>query len=141
MYDYSVFPVLNAFLNGLSAVLIVTGVVLIRTKRRGAHKGVMLAAFVTSSLFLASYLYYHKHVGVVQFQGQGLPRYIYFSILASHTLLAAVVLPLILVTLFRAFRGTFDRHRLIARWTYPVWLYVSVTGVVIYLMLYKLFSH
>ncbi len=141
MTDFSVFPVLNAFLNGLSAVLIVTGIVLIRAKRRSAHKSVMLAAFVTSSLFLASYLYYHAHVGSVHFRGQGLPRHVYFSILASHTLLAAVVVPLILVTLFRAFRGRFDRHRLIARWTYPVWLYVSVTGVVIYLMLYKLFPH
>ncbi len=139
MHDYSVFPVLNAFLNGISAVLIATGIVLSRIERRGAHKGVMLGAVATSSLFLASYLYYHKHVGVVRFQGHGFPRFLYLVILASHTILAIVVVPLVMVTLVRAFGGKFDLHRLIARWTYPVWLYVSVTGVVIYLMLYRLF--
>ncbi len=139
MNDYSAFPVLNAFLNGTSAVLIATGVLLIRKQRRVAHKRVMLAAFVTSSVFLACYLYYHAHAGHVKFAGHGLSRRVYFAILTSHTILAAVVVPLVIVTLVRAFRGRFDRHRLIARWTYPVWLYVSVTGVVIYLMLYKLF--
>ena len=141
MNDYSAFPALNAFLNGTSAVLIATGILLIRRKRRVAHKRVMLTAFVTSSVFLASYLYYHAHVGHVRFAGQGLSRPVYFAILISHTILAAAIVPLILLTLVRAFRGRFDRHRLIARWTYPVWLYVSVTGVVIYLMLYKLFPY
>lgn len=139
MSDYSVFPALNAVLNGTSALLIVIGVVLIRSHRREAHKRVMLAAVVTSSLFLMSYLYYHAHVGSVRFEAHGLPRRIYFAILISHTILAAVVVPLVLLTLTRALRGRFERHRKSARWTYPVWLYVSVTGVVIYIMLYRLF--
>lgn len=140
MNDYSLFPVLNACLNGTSAVLIATGVVLIRRKRQAPHKRVMLAAVVTSSLFLTCYLYYHAHVGSVRFQGHGYSRPLYFTILISHTILAAAVVPLVLVTLTRALRGRFDRHRASARWTYPVWIYVSVTGVVIYLMLYHLFA-
>lgn len=138
MNDYSIFPALNAVLNGTSAVLIATGVFLIRRQRRTAHKRVMIAAVVTSALFLVSYLYYHAHVGSVRFQGQGLVRPVYFAILLTHTVLAAVVVPLVLVTLTRALRGTFEKHRASARWTYPVWLYVSVTGVVIYLMLYQM---
>lgn len=138
MHDYSLFPVLNAFLNGTSAVLIATGVVLIRRKRRTAHKRVMIAAVITSTLFLISYLYYHANVGSVRFQGQGLVRPVYFAILLTHTVLAAGVVPLVLVTVVRALRGRFERHRASARWTYPVWLYVSVTGVVIYLMLYQM---
>jgi uncharacterized membrane protein YozB (DUF420 family) len=137
VHDYSVFPVLNAILNGTSAVLIATGILLIRQKRRTAHKRVMLAAVVTSSLFLISYLYYHAHVGSVHFPGHGLARPVYFSILTTHTFLAAAVVPLVLVTLVRALRGRFERHRASASWTYPVWLYVSVTGVVIYVMLYR----
>jgi uncharacterized membrane protein YozB (DUF420 family) len=138
VHDYSLFPVLNAFLNGTSAVLIATGVVLIRRKRRTAHKRVMIAAVITSTLFLISYLYYHANVGSVRFQGQGLVRPVYFAILLTHTVLAAGVVPLVLVTVVRALRGRFERHRASARWTYPVWLYVSVTGVVIYLMLYQM---
>jgi putative membrane protein len=134
------FPVVNAALNASSAVLILTGIVLIRGKRRTAHKRVMVAAVVTSSLFLVSYLYYHAHVGSVRFQGQGLPRHLYFAILMSHTILAATVVPLVGVTLVRALRGNFERHRVSARWTYPVWLYVSITGVVIYFMLYHLYA-
>lgn len=140
MHDYSVFPVVNAILNGTSALLIAIGIVLIRQKRRTAHKRVMLTAVVTSSVFLVSYLYYHAHVGNVHFQGQGISRPVYFTILISHTLLAATVVPLVLVTVTRALRGRFDRHRSAARWTYPVWLYVSVTGVVIYFMLYQFFA-
>lgn len=140
MSDYSLFPALNAVLNGTSAVLIAVGVVLIRRQRRTAHKRVMVAAVITSSLFLMSYLYYHAHVGSVRFQGQGLARPVYFAILLTHTILAAVVVPLVLVTIVRALRGRFEKHRKSARWTYPVWLYVSVTGVVIYLMLYHIYA-
>jgi uncharacterized membrane protein YozB (DUF420 family) len=140
MADYSIFPAINAVLNATSAVLIATGVVLIRRGRRAAHKRFMLGAVVTSSLFLISYLWYHAHVGSVRFAAQGWPRPVYFTILVSHTLLAAAVVPLVIVTLTRGLRGRFDRHRASARWTYPVWLYVSVTGVVIYFMLYHLFA-
>jgi putative membrane protein len=140
VHDYSVFPVVNAVLNGASALLVLSGIILIRRNRRAAHKRVMLAAVVTSSLFLISYLYYHAHVGNVHFQGQGISRPVYFTILTSHTLLAAAVVPLVLVTVTRALRGRFERHRAAARWTYPVWLYVSVTGVVIYFMVYRFFA-
>ena len=139
MPDYAIFPVLNAGLNATSAVLIVTGIGLIRSGRRQAHRGVMIAAVVSSSLFLASYLYYHYHVGSVRFTGHGWIRPVYFGILITHTILAATVVPLVITTLVRALRERFDRHRAIARWTYPIWLYVSVTGVVIYLMLYHLY--
>jgi putative membrane protein len=138
--DYSIFPVIDATLNGTSAVLIATGVALVRRGHRQAHRWVMIAAVVTSSLFLISYLYYHAHVGNVRFPAHGWPRPLYFTILISHTLLAVVVVPLVIVTFARGLRGRFDRHRASARWTYPVWMYVSVTGVVIYLMLYQFFA-
>lgn len=140
MSDYAIFPALNAALNGTSAVLIATGIALIRSGRRQAHRGVMIAAVISSTLFLASYLYYHYHVGSVRFTGQGWIRPVYFGILLTHTLLAAVVVPLVIVTLARGLRERFDRHRAIARWTYPIWLYVSVTGVVIYVLLYQLYA-
>jgi uncharacterized membrane protein YozB (DUF420 family) len=140
MTDYTIFPVINATLNGTSAVLIATGRVLIRRGQIAAHRAIMIAAVVCSSGFLFSYLWYHAHVGSVRFQGQGIVRPVYFAILISHTLLAAVVVPLVIVTLVRGLRARFDRHRAIARWTYPVWLYVSVTGVVIYVMLYHLYA-
>jgi uncharacterized membrane protein YozB (DUF420 family) len=135
------FPALNAFLNGSSAVLIGTGYYFIKSGRRNAHKRMMIAAFVTSTLFLISYLYYHLvlRAGVTHFQGEGMWRPVYFSILISHTFLAAVVVPFILITLYRALSGKFARHRAIARYTFPIWMYVSVTGVVIYVMLYKIF--
>ncbi len=135
------FPALNAFLNGTSAVLIGSGLYLIRSGRREAHKRAMLAGFITSALFLISYLYYHLvlRAGVTHFKGEGLSRPVYFSILISHTLLAAVVVPFILVTLYRALKGNFARHKAIAPYTFAIWMYVSVTGVVIYLMLYKIF--
>ena len=135
------FPALNAFLNGSSAILIGTGYYFIKNGRRNAHKRMMIAAFVTSTLFLISYLYYHLvlRAGVTHFQGQGIWRGVYFSILISHTFLAAVVVPFILITLYRALSGKFVRHRAIARYTFPIWMYVSVTGVVIYVMLYKIF--
>jgi uncharacterized membrane protein YozB (DUF420 family) len=98
----------------------------------------MIAAVTASSLFLVSYLYYHAHVGSVRFKGQGWVRPVYFSILTTHTILAAIIVPLVILTLSRGLRGRFDRHRAVARWTFPLWMYVSITGVVIYLMLYKL---
>jgi len=136
------FPALNAFLNGTSAVLIGAGFYCIKSGRREAHKRFMLTAFVTSTLFLISYLYYHLvlRAGVTHFKGEGVWRPIYFAILLSHTFLAVVVVPFILVTLSRALKGNFARHRAIARYTFPIWLYVSVTGVVIFVMLYKIFA-
>jgi len=112
----------------------------IKRGRMAPHRVLMLTALVTSTLFLISYVYYHAHVGSVHFQGQGWSRPVYFSILISHTILAAVTVPMVIITVSRALRERFDRHRAIARWTYPVWLYVSVTGVVIYFMLYHLFA-
>ena len=138
--QYAVFPVINATLNGSSAVLLVAARRQIKLGRMAAHRALMLTAVLTSSLFLASYLYYHWHVGSVRFQGSGWSRPIYFSILISHTILAAAIVPLVIITLSRALRERFDRHRALARWTYPLWLYVSVTGVVIYFMLYHLFA-
>lgn len=137
--QYAIFPVINASLNGTSAVLLVTAHSMIKRGRVALHRALMLVAIVTSTLFLISYLYYHAHVRLVHFPGQGWPRRIYFSILISHTILAAAIVPLVIITLRFALRERFDRHRAIARWTYPLWLYVSVTGVVIYFMLYKLF--
>jgi uncharacterized membrane protein YozB (DUF420 family) len=131
-------PALNAVLNATSATLLLTGYLLIRRGQRAAHQRVMIAALVSSSLFLASYLFYHFHVGSVRFQGQGALRTIYFTILLSHTILAVVIVPLVAVTLTHALRERFDRHRRIARVTLPLWGYVSVTGVVIYWMLYRL---
>jgi len=131
-------PALNAGLNATSAVLLATGYVLIRRGRRDAHKRVMIAALVTSALFLASYLVYHAQVGSVRFRGQGPVRTVYFTILLTHTVLAVVIVPLVAMTLVPALRGRFDRHRRLARITLPLWAYVSVTGVVIYWMLYRL---
>ena len=143
MPDLSIFPALNATLNGASAILITTGRALIRSNRRkkvSLHRACMIAAVATSSLFLVSYLYYHAHVGSVRFPGQGWVRPVYFALLISHTLLAATVVPLVLLSLTAALRGRFERHRRIARWTYPIWLYVSVTGVVVYIMLYRIYG-
>jgi uncharacterized membrane protein YozB (DUF420 family) len=137
--ELSSLPALNALLNGTSAVLLLVGRNLIRHGRMQAHRFVMLAALCTSAAFLTSYLYYHAHVGSIHFQGHGWSRPLYFSILLSHTILAVVIVPLILVALSRALRARYALHRAIARWTFPLWMYVSVTGVVIYLMLYKLF--
>jgi uncharacterized membrane protein YozB (DUF420 family) len=138
--NFSIFPAINATLNGTSAVLLVTAHSMIKRRRIATHRALMLAAVTTSSLFLISYLYYHWHVGSVHFPGHGWSRPVYFSILISHTILAAAIVPLVIITLSRALRERFDQHRAIARWTYPLWLYVSVTGVVIYFMLYHLFA-
>jgi uncharacterized membrane protein YozB (DUF420 family) len=131
-------PALNACLNATSAVLLVTGYGLIRRRSIEAHRKVMIAAFGMSVLFLISYLIYHAHVGSVRFQGVGAIRTAYLTILFTHTVLAAVVPFLAAVSLRRGLKGHYERHRRIARWTLPVWLYVSVTGVVVYLMLYRM---
>ena len=135
------FPALDAVLNGSSAVLMGTGLYFIKQGRKQAHKRMMLSAFVTSTLFLISYLYYHLilRAGVTRFQGQGVSRPFYFALLISHTILAALVVPFILITLYRALKGRFAKHKAIAPYTFAIWLYVSVTGVIIYLMLYKIF--
>ena len=138
MISTSQLPTLNAALNSLSAVFLFAGYLFIRGKKRQAHRRCMLAAFACSSLFLISYLIYHFQVGSVGFKGQGWIRPVYFIILITHTILAATVVPLALITLIRALKERFDAHRRIARWTLPIWLYVSVTGVVVYLMLYRL---
>jgi uncharacterized membrane protein YozB (DUF420 family) len=131
-------PADNASLNALAAVLLVVGWVLIRRHRVEAHRAVMLAAVAVSTLFLASYLVYHAQVGSVAFQGQGPVRTVYFSVLLTHTVLAAALPVLVALSLWRAFGRRYRRHRAIARWTLPIWLYVSVTGVVVYWMLYRL---
>lgn len=131
-------PTLNAALNTTSAVLLLTGWWLIRRGRRDAHRRAMLAALATSTLFLVSYLAYHFQVGSVRFTGQGPIRTVYFAVLVSHTVLAAAIVPLVLVTLTRALRGRFEAHRALARVTLPLWLWVSVSGVVVYWMLYRL---
>lgn len=138
--QYAIFPVINASLNGTSAVLLLTAHRMIERGRVAMHRALMLTAVSISSLFLVSYLYYHAHVGSVHFQGQGWSRPVYFGILISHTVLAAAIVPMVIITLSRALRARFDRHRAIARWTYPLWLYVSVTGVVVYFMLYRWFA-
>jgi putative membrane protein len=136
----SFLPELNALLNGTSAVLLLAGYLSIRHGRVAAHRACMLTAFGLSAAFLASYLWYHLHFGVVHFAGRGWIRALYFSILVPHTILAAAILPLALVTLFFALRRRFDRHKRIAHWTLPIWLFVSVTGVVIFWMLYRLYA-
>jgi uncharacterized membrane protein YozB (DUF420 family) len=132
-------PHLNAILNSTSALLLLAGFRFIRRGRVQAHRNCQVTAVITSSLFLISYLTYHYYHGATRFAGQGVARPIYFAILITHTILAVVIVPLILMTLLRAARGDFAKHRRIARWTLPLWLYVSVTGVIVYLMLYQLY--
>jgi uncharacterized membrane protein YozB (DUF420 family) len=132
-------PLVNASLNGLATVLLIVGYVCIRQRRIAAHRAAMIAAFVTSVLFLISYLIYHAHAGSRPFPGRGSIRAVYFGILITHIVLAATIPPLAAVTLWRAYRRRFDRHMKIARWTLPLWLYVSITGIVVYLMLYQLY--
>jgi uncharacterized membrane protein YozB (DUF420 family) len=131
-------PAVNATLNATAAVLLVWGYTLIRRHRQQMHKRVMLAAFATSCAFLVCYIIYHAQVGSVRFQQPGAIRMVYLSILATHTVLAACVPVLAIITLRRGLSARFDKHRAIARWTLPIWLYVSITGVVVYLMLYKM---
>ncbi|ABF41223.1 protein of unknown function DUF420 [Candidatus Koribacter versatilis Ellin345] len=143
--DLSIFPVINASLNGAAAVLIGTGVYFIKTNRREIHRKFMIAAVSCSALFLVCYLTYHGLLGAQSgsvrkhFAGPPLARDVYFTILTSHTILAVVIVPLVLITLSRGLKARYVQHRAIARWTYPLWMYVSVTGVVIYLMLYKIY--
>ena len=134
-------PTWNALLNGTSAVLLATGWLLIRAGRRDAHRRVMTAALVTSALFLVSYLVYHAQVGSVRFQGTGTVRTVYLAVLLTHTVLATVVAPMAVIAYVLARRGRFETHRRLARVTLPLWLYVSVTGVAIYLMLYVVFPN
>lgn len=130
-------PALNASLNALSGVLLLIGYFLIRARRIEQHKRCMIAAFVASAIFLVCYLIYHAQVGSVRFTRQGFVRPLYFSILITHVVLAAAVLPLAIVTLTRGLHGRYVQHRAIARWTLPIWLYVSVTGVLVYVLLYR----
>jgi uncharacterized membrane protein YozB (DUF420 family) len=131
-------PTLNAALNATSFVLLSTGYVFIRLGRRDRHRLCMLSALVVSALFLTSYVVYHAQVGSVPFKGAGTIRAVYFTILISHVILAIAIVPLVIVTASRALSARFDKHRAIARWTLPLWLYVSVTGVVVYVMLYRM---
>jgi putative membrane protein len=131
-------PALNATLNAISTVLLVTGWVLIKRGDRRRHKAFMIAALITSALFLTSYVVYHSQVGSVPFTGTGWIRTVYFAVLIPHVILAAAIVPPILITASRGLSAKYDKHRRIARWTLPVWLYVSVTGVIVYLMLYQM---
>ena len=138
MIDYSVLPTVNATLNALSGAFLLIGYVLIRRRQITAHRNAMLGAFASSTLFLISYLVYHAEVGSRPFAGQGAIRYVYFAILISHVILAAVILPMAIMTLSRALRGRYEAHKRIAKWTFPTWMYVSVTGVIVYVMLYQM---
>ena len=132
-------PTLNASLNALASLFLVTGFVLIRRKKVAQHRAMMLAAFITSGLFLVSYLTYHFSAHMItRYEGEGVLRFVYFAILISHSVLAVAVPPMAVITLFRGLKMKVDKHRRIARWTLPIWLYVSVTGVAVYLMLYHL---
>lgn len=136
---YSVLPHLNATLNASSFVLLSSGYYFIRRKRVQAHRNCQIAALTASVVFLISYVVYHLHHGTTRFTGQGIARPIYFTILTTHTFLAAVIVPFVIITVRRAKRGDFARHKAIARWTLPMWLYVSITGVLVYLMLYHVY--
>jgi uncharacterized membrane protein YozB (DUF420 family) len=134
-------PALNATLNGISAILLAAGYVAIRNRKIQIHKTLMVSAFAVSCAFLVSYVIYHVRIHqVIRFQGQGWIRPVYFTLLTSHTILAIVIVPLILITLRRAWLQRFDKHRIIARWTLPLWFYVSVTGVIVYFMVYQIYA-
>lgn len=138
MIDYTVLPTVNASLNALSGMFLLVGYVLIRQRRINAHRNAMLGAFASSTLFLISYLFYHWHAGSRPFTGHGAIRYVYFAILISHVILAAAILPMAIVTLSRGLRGRYVEHKRIAKWTFPTWMYVSATGVIVYVMLYQM---
>ena len=139
--SYNSLAPLDAILNATAAILLLAGYIAIRSHRIRVHRACMISAFGVSVAFFISYCVYHYHVGDVRFGGQGWIRPLYFSILVSHIALAAVIVPLVLITLGRALRGHFARHRRIARWAWPIWMYVSVTGVMVYLMVYRLYPH
>ena len=138
--DVSTLPTVNALLNGTSAVLLTVGYIFIRLRKVTAHKTCMVTAFGMSSLFLISYLIHHYRVGSVLFGGTGFIRPVYFTLLISHIVLAACIVPLVLITIYRAWNEQFEEHMRIARWTLPLWLYVSVTGVIVYWMLYHAYG-
>ena len=138
MINYTVLPTVNATLNALSGAFLLIGYVLIRRRQINAHRNAMLGAFASSTLFLISYLLYHAEVGSRPFGGQGAIRFVYFAILISHVILAAVILPMAIMTLSRGLRGRYEAHKRIAKWTFPTWMYVSVTGVIVYVMLYQM---
>jgi uncharacterized membrane protein YozB (DUF420 family) len=139
--QYAFFPALIASLNGISAILLLIGRYLIARGKLAAHRASMIGAVVASALFLACYLYFHAHVGDINFLGVGIWRTVYFWLLIPHVILAIVIVPMVIITLSRGLRGRYDRHRAIARWTWPLWMYVSVTGVLVYFMLYRWFPH
>ncbi|HKY20523.1 MAG TPA: DUF420 domain-containing protein [Vicinamibacterales bacterium] len=138
MIDYTILPTVNATLNALSGIFLLIGYVLIRQRRIEAHRNAMLAAFASSTVFLACYLVYHAQVGSRAFTGQGPIRYVYFAILVSHVILAIAILPMAISTLSRGLRGRYPEHKRIAKRTFPLWMYVSVTGVIVYVMLYRM---
>lgn len=139
--QYSYFPALIASLNGTSAVLLVAGRYMIARGRIAAHRACMIAAVVASALFLACYLYFHYHVGEIRFLGDHFWHVVYLIVLIPHVTLAIVIVPMVIITLSRGLRAKYDLHRAIARWTFPLWMYVSVTGVIVYFMLYQWFPH
>ena len=138
MIDYTVLPTVNATLNAISGTFLLIGYILIRRHRITAHRNAMLGAFASSTLFLISYLTYHYQIGSRPFGGQGPIRIVYFAILISHVILAAAILPMAISTLSKGLRGKYPEHKRIAKWTFPTWMYVSVTGVIVYLMLYQM---
>ncbi len=139
--QYALFPALTAALNGTSAALLLAGRILIARGRMAAHRACMIAAVVASALFRGCYLFFHFEVGTIRFLGLGWARPVYFTILISHVTLAIVIVPLAILTLTRGLKGRYPQHRAIARWTWPLWMYVSVTGVIVYFMLYQWFPH
>jgi uncharacterized membrane protein YozB (DUF420 family) len=139
MINYAVLPAVNATLNATSGILLAIGYVLIKRRQINAHRNAMLMAFTSSTLFLISYVVYHVHIGSKPFQGTGPIRYVYFAILISHVLLAIVIVPLAITTLRRGLKVRYADHRRIARKTFPIWMYVSITGVIVYMMLYQLY--
>ncbi len=137
---YSALSPLNAILNGTATILLIAGFIFIKRRQVAAHRACMIAALIVSAIFLVSYLVYHYHVGEVRFGGTGWVRPVYFAILIPHIMLAGVIVPLALITLYFALKGRFATHRKVARWTWPLWIYVSITGVIIYFMLYQLYT-
>ena len=138
MITISDLPTVNATLNTISTVLLTIGFLMIRRRNIVAHRNCMIAAFIVSGFFLTAYLIYHDHAGSTSFEGSGWIRFVYFAVLIPHIILAASILPLALITLYLALRKRFTKHRRIARWTLPIWLYVSITGIIVYWMLYHL---
>jgi uncharacterized membrane protein YozB (DUF420 family) len=139
--QYAHFPALIASLNGTSAALLLIGLSLIMRGRIAAHRACMIAAVTSSTLFLACYVYFHAHVGDIRFLGDHFWHIVYLIVLIPHVILAMVIVPMVLITLVRGLRERYDQHRAIARWTWPLWMYVSVTGVLVYFMLYRWFPH